>query len=320
MGSFNTTCFVTQQTISYGDEVVLFPILCNSSDYPVSIIDKNGNRTGVYANTTSTCYPDAFWEFCGQYITAEYDDYGDFTLHTTEDNKESLVHLFKLLKERSYITEAGENSCHDLAFDMSELEYDETRFESLLSVFNEMWEVSVGENRVFVKSDFKGLPKELSFAVMHKSAFDYLIGLSENAVRRWNPEGTPRRTKIRAIFNYSRIISSDILMCHDINISQGSGNLMNLYGVHFNEAIIAHLKQPTETSFESVVDSLDKFMNHCYVDAGLEVLNIKIQPIVYCGQDYDNSNGDSYLELVMHVNQKVNERISSQNDEFEENE
>lgn len=37
MGSFNTTCFVTQQTISTEDRAVIFPIIQKSTYNPVEL-------------------------------------------------------------------------------------------------------------------------------------------------------------------------------------------------------------------------------------------------------------------------------------------
>ena len=86
MGSFNTTCMVSQQVIAPNDEVVIFPIVPQSSYSPVELIDKDGSCVEAYGHSSSSCYPTAFWNYAGPMLIGTYDDYGKFELENTVNN------------------------------------------------------------------------------------------------------------------------------------------------------------------------------------------------------------------------------------------
>lgn len=71
MGSFNTACFATRQTITPGDEVVLIPISQNTSGKPINIFQPDGKKLQVFGCFDTTCYPTAFWDYRKDFATAQ---------------------------------------------------------------------------------------------------------------------------------------------------------------------------------------------------------------------------------------------------------
>lgn len=89
MGSFNTTWFISQQTISTDDSAVIFPISQQKTYRPIELsITQNGKteQKSRYGYANSTCYPTAFWSFEEPRFTGKYYDYGQFNLDTTPQN------------------------------------------------------------------------------------------------------------------------------------------------------------------------------------------------------------------------------------------
>ena len=119
MGSFNTTCFATQQTISEGNTCYVLPIKQNSGYNGVSLT--KGEKTAVgSAVASSTCYSDCFWQPFGGFIKATYADYGQVEIDfTDEENKNKVNALFKELNKSVFVTLAGENPSHDVPFNIS---------------------------------------------------------------------------------------------------------------------------------------------------------------------------------------------------------
>lgn len=181
MGSFNTTCFVSQQTIVPGAKCIILPIIQQSTYDEIELISPdNSFETSVFGHAHTTCYPTCFWGYYGPLITGTYYDYGKFEIDNSSENIQSLKFLFNKLLSDSFKTKQGENEYHDHAFDMSSLYSTETEysFEQLIGIWDEIWMVT-GEHRLFVRN-YKHQPRSMQFAVMHQILGRFLINMVSN--------------------------------------------------------------------------------------------------------------------------------------------
>ena len=96
MGSFNTSCMVSQQVIVPGAETIILPIQQQATYEPVEI-SKDGKEMSQFGFAHTTCYPTAFWGYAGPMIRGTYDDYGRFNIDDTVENKINLISFFNEL-------------------------------------------------------------------------------------------------------------------------------------------------------------------------------------------------------------------------------
>ena len=82
------------------------------------------------------------------------------------------------------------------------------------------------------------------------------------------------------------------------------------------DALVNYLKSnpnfieiPKSISLE-LFEQFKSQIEHRYIDEGLNNLNIRISPMVYATQDYDNTLGNEYLKMVNSVNQEINSNLS----------
>lgn len=351
MGSFNTSCFVSQQIIAPGDEAVIIPIVQQATYEPVSLLlnTENGmEEIKKYGYMHSNCYPTAFWGYYGPLFRGKYDDYGQFELDETDANVTNLVNFFNQLHKNVCDVKQGKNEYHDHPMVFNEL-YDPKQkytFEQLIEVWEKIWEMS-DQARLFAV-DYNQNPCSISFAVMHKPSADYLIDLI-NQSTTWNEVSLEKKSYFNSYINQklSRLfeIFKDKKEKDDI-ITFGAVGMLSLEGFsvgdqegtyighhyEFNDVvadeIIEYFKQNPEATDMSK-DATDKIfeyfkeqIEHRYLAAGLTRLNIRLSPMVYASQDYQNATGNSYLKMLTEVNAKVNALVKEKYgyDEDEEDE
>lgn len=66
-------------------------------------------------------------------------------------------------------------------------------------------------------------------------------------------------------------------------------------------------KQISEKLFVLLKDDLD----HMYINFSLNLMDIKLSPMIYAGQDYDNETGNDYAKMIKEVNQKIKKEIKA---------
>lgn len=347
MGSFNTTCFVSQQTISTDDEVVVIPISQQTSYSPVELISngKSGDKKySKYGHTSSTCNSTAFWSYEGPLLKGKYDDYGRVTFDDTPENKEYINLFLTNLSSKVFNVIEGENKSHDIPLIFSDIYNPKNNysFEELISIMDKVWEVS-NESRLFVKN-YLGEPVNLSFSIMHKATADYLID-SVNNKTNWAGDSLEMTSYFHTYLNkklkrhidifsdkkeFSDIInfySFQIPSLQEYSIGSDEGtHISNLYGYLDKsiDTVVNYFKEHTdkrEIPLE-LSDLLFQYfkpqIEHRYIDQGLNDLNIKLSPMVYADQDYDNSLGNSYLAMVKSVNKTINNNIKARYGDEEE--
>ena len=340
MGSFNTTCLVSQQTIVPHAQCVIIPIKQQSTFNPVSLTNPSDKSKSflTYGVANSTCYPTCFWSYSGPLIYGSYDDYGQFELNESSINEAALIQFFNHLFDNALQTNSGENQYHDIPLDFQSL-YSPSQqysFSQLLEIWEKIWTVSQ-EHRLFV-FDYNRNPRPLQFAVIHHLAAEYLIN-SYSSIIDYNKQSYEQKsyfhsyvtsvfTRITEFFknhnkdtlNHSFFVSK-IATLQDFRIGQQEGAHFSNYYNNYDtvmDIIEKYFKQNPNALIlsDSVIDELFKHLydqiQHCYLHAGLDLFNIRLSPMVYSGQDYDNSEGKSFAKMIKSVSASINKEIKSQ--------
>ena len=201
MGSFNTTCFASNQTIAPREGCFILPILESHTYRPIDI--KLGDKDFVrYGGANQTCYPDSFWHPFGGFIEAQYDDCGSVKLLDNATNRQRLVFFFYQLSNRAAAIPQGKNRYHDVPFEFASFLESKTpelnemlkflrgepvsgkpniESSTLMSELKAAWDYAVdaiSEFRLFA-SDREKHPFQVQLAVIHKTAFNNLIAFVE---------------------------------------------------------------------------------------------------------------------------------------------
>lgn len=328
MGSYNITCFASKHTISYGEKTYLIPIYQKSTQYPINLFlgDLNFKHFGISDNEDLV---NTYWNYAGSVLESSYNDYGQFNLVNSFDNITNLTHFFNILHEKLFKVIKGEDYYNESSFDFQSIYNPEQlySFEELSEIWNQMWAVSQ-ENRLFI--NHKDNPKQLQFATFHHKSFDFFDNYS-NQIKQGNNNlrstfdsfvieqncFTIRSIKemkkfpdMKGIFTHSLNKGADIIS--NLN-GMPIGNTFHYWPLYNNKAKIIEIinefvdSNPNETQFnQEILDKIwsisSSVINYRKIHLGLSHLNIQLTPIIYGGQDTDNTIGNSYLKFINSVN------------------
>lgn len=329
MGSFNTTCFVSQQTIVPGAKCIILPIIQQSTYDEIQLISPNNSfETSVLGHAHTTCYPTCFWGYYGPLITGKYYDYGKFEIDNSLENIQSLKFLFNKLLKDSFKTKQGDNEYHDVAFDMSSLYSPETEysFEQLIRICDEIWMVTM-KYRLFVRN-YKHNARQLQFAVMHESAAKYLINMVSNekswdgmSYHQFNYFENFVKSKLVKFVDETKEVPPELLEFvfwriesldgYRIGDSEGS-NISSLYRSPLG--VLGILQTMANGDFSKMPELFNLYkthLDHRYIHRGLDDLNVKLSPMVYASQDYSNDIGSAFFEMVKTVSAGINVEIKA---------
>lgn len=344
MGSFNTTCVISQQVIKPEDEVYIMPIKQSSSYDTVELQYENYKgevkTQQQYSYSNSNCYATAFWDNAGPLFTGTYNDYGCFKLTENTTNSRNLITLFNDLHTNSAKVLEGENRTHDIEFDLKSLYSPEEKysFEQLHSVWDSVWQ-AMYKGRIFVKNNEEGF-RPFSFSVAHKVAVDYFVNqykdlpglvikdLNKNyeRVKKYCHDMTivenTKPEKIEMFEEMSKWTFEDVLSLESLNFAQGSHrNIKYLYPPsietlkevkHVFREYYKNNPEATEVNesvFKALYEHMQPILVHKIVLGGMEGLDIKLSPIPYASQDYSNDTGNYYTKMVKEVNKVIKEQI-----------
>jgi hypothetical protein len=328
MGSFNTTCFASRQTIAPHDECYVVPVVQARGHSPVKVDYRGGTRE-LYGIAWATVFPCAFWEPCGGFIEAVYDDYGCVIPKDTEINRIRLVQFFRELQENPVKVHQGENTVHDVPFDIIAfiqgqpelqpylaqgaraaglLAAPEAVFNLLLQVWDYVWE-RAQENRLF-KADWDEVLRPVQFSILHADAMKGLID------------------EVPSV----RYLKDSLLQ--DEFLTKAVGEALALAEATHSEDMFLHRLQRSLDRvgyfsgmvYPSEIDELDAYTgeflakqlgldDYCarlkptmdvrYAIEGLAALNLRFSPLEYAGQDYANELGRRYASFVARVSRSV---------------
>jgi hypothetical protein len=198
MGSFNTTCFASGQTIAPGDVAYLIPIrqACAYSEIAMSYGD---NQYVAHGFANRNCYPHAFWEPCGGFIEGKYDDSGAFELVDSLANRAALFQFVVDLADSGLQVQQGKNSHHDRPCDIKAFVAENTVllqqavagdcddrarmfkaqtesadfFRELLLVWGYL--APLAYFRRLFAMNYLRVPRHIQFAVIHAEAYRYFL-------------------------------------------------------------------------------------------------------------------------------------------------
>lgn len=339
MGSFNTTCFASQQTIAPGETCIVIPLI-QKSTYQAAQATFRGESFELHGVTSSTCYPTAFWRPMGGFLEARYDDYGRVKLVDTYTNLSCLVDYLHYVLRNTPVVAQGENQYHDLPFDFSAFLAEKashlgawlTRrredppvpfdaklfFQEGVACWDYIWDVAF-ENRLF-GADYHGQLRPLSFAVMHKAAHDLLVADTEKCAD-WDGQSLEQRSFFSRVLAKARtesaerykdgdphgmqaFIAADSIRRDFQCVGHFEGCSYPVESSVLPSLVRAHLEgQSTE---DKLFDQVKHLLDARYVMAALGRLNIKLTPMVYAGQDYSNEIGRAYARFVRSASAAVN--------------
>ena len=331
MGCFNLTCFASQQTIAPGDKCQVLPILQERGYRPVE--GTYGSKPfELYGIASSTCYPHAYWAPYGGFIEAEYDDYGQVTLLDTPTNRLRLCDLFSQLQSDAVTVSEGENQCHDVPYDFAAFLAAETPgllaylsargrvpttsefFGELEAAWNYVWERHQEHRLVGV--DYSDVLRPLQFAIMHQASFDALVS-KVNQLRTWRDESLAQRDVFEAMMAKTldklpgegqlREAVTDFLwfqLERELErIGQFEGLTYPGESAVLADAVAEFLLKKLDR--EGLFQALKPLLDARYVMSGLNMLNLRITPIVTASQDYSNEIGAAYAQFIASVSAVV---------------
>lgn len=116
MGSFNISCFASNQVISERQKCRVFGVIQSGTFNPVKLT-KGDLSVSMFGASRSTCYPSAYWEPVSSSLEATYADYGTFEFDLSGSNKLIAVQLLGEIFKKSFVAEEGDNQSHEPAFD-----------------------------------------------------------------------------------------------------------------------------------------------------------------------------------------------------------
>lgn len=332
MGSFNTSCMVSQQIIVPGTEVIILPIHQQATYDAVELV-KDDKQVSSYGMSHSSCYPTAFWGYAGPMIAGTYNDYGCFLLDDTEENISNLLYFFQELQKSVFETKQGENPYHDHGIKMDEIYNHKATytFDQLVEIWDKIFEVAQ-ENRLFIESS--GVPRNLNFAVIHHITAKYLIDTVNN-MKSYSGQSYEQKSYFNDYINHDvkRMMeifgdkkeSGDIFSFFTAqlgslsNYALGSneGTYLSQYYNSFNEVMDIMepytssniLKEVTQESIDQLFEVFKSQLNHRHLHMGLVHYNIKLSPMVSASQDYDNTTGKDYAKMIRAVSSQINKEI-----------
>lgn len=342
MGSFNATCFASQQTIAPGEKVVLIPIVQALGNRSV-IIDRSGRQTEVRAPVLNHCYPTAFWEFSGPLIYATYYDYGYHTLDEDEENLRCVKTLLDYVFEKVEMVKTGDEG--ESSFDFATTYNPSKTYEpdELLEVFQSLWDAADRDENVFLNNVHHSHtgPVNFKFAVILQDSVEYLVDMVRNeetygqqmmnedffiteGIRRsgcdYFIEDFVERAKLESTINEDSSIIKYLSTMSGVSYADFGAGAYGIMGTPPSTQevmeLVNELTLANKSDYKKILtDYIKKFQNRKIKAGmlmhGLDMISARIVPQTYTTQDYDNTIGNKYLQFVTAVNAKVNSRVSS---------
>lgn len=337
MGSYNTACFASHQTIASDDACRIIPILQQSSYQPVAIsrADESLKAWGI---TMSVCNADSFWRPLGGFIPAKYDDRGAVKLQYSPLVRATVCGFISEMLTYGWASAAGENSRHDPAFDLpvfmkeraprlyaflTERTPVEGKNGELDDELTACWDYIsdiANDHRVFRANNHYG-PRPLQFAILHEHAYQALVALTTNG-KDWNGDSMDPAAYLQRALDKGREdikeSSADMAGLEDHyagslmssalreSLSRAAGDSSGLSPSLSNliTQISRDLVKGTLTD-EAFIEKVRPMLLDRYAIAGLNSLNLRFSPQVYADQDYSNAIGRAYSRFVSDVSHQV---------------
>lgn len=341
MGSFNIACNASGQVIAEGEKCWVIPLIQQSTFKPVQMME-NDTEHILFGIANSTCHPDAFWQPMTGFVSGVYADYGYVEPDDTPVNRCVMVEFFFSMYRKTPIVFQGENSVHDVPFDLkafiaekapslqffSELnwysrvrDFENLSFDDLAAVWRYIWDVAE-EHRLF-GADPSGNIRPVQFGAIHHRTFDHMVALTSKHTNYLDESYKPADFLRRELEDLTQQVE-EVLKDADLSADKKAGTTfyirnqfserlrMGLSGSFrliypFMEEISSLLGKHLDDGlpFDKFVEGMLPVLNNVYVLAAMDSLNLKFSPLVYAGQDYDNSIGQAYAKFVSAVSKDI---------------
>lgn len=341
MGSFNTACMSTLQTISPNENARII-LLIQSRSYSQVDLKFGADSHKAYGVSSSSCYAEAFWQPASMFLEVTYADYGKFSIKKTPHTRAALAHMIGRLLESGLDVLEGENSCHDISFnlaakltecseafhasvkprkfDAAAPVYFTDEFDSDLDLIWEYVEEVISENRVFMM-DYSHVVRPVALGVLCESAYQGLIKAKE-AEYSYSKEPNDMESYVKRAFAdiEERIATlkkdsdglnssleswaiSDGLRYMTERISRSMRH-SSCFITDFIDSVSAEKLTMAEL-IEKVIPSIKPALQDMFAVGGLDEFNLRFSPMIYAGQDYSNELGKAYAKFVQEVSTQV---------------
>ena len=199
MGSFNTTCFASHQTIAPNEDARIIFLIQSRSYSPVELTFDDAAHK-AYGVANSNCYAEAFWQPVGVFLEVTYADYGKFSIKKTPHTRAALGYILGRLLQSGLNALEGKNNFHDIPFNLASklIEcsaafqtavqprnfdaaapvYFTSEFDSDLDLVWEYLDEALGRNRLFMM-DYSKVVRPMALGVLCESAYKGLIKAKE---------------------------------------------------------------------------------------------------------------------------------------------
>lgn len=337
MGSFNIQCCVSKQVISDGNPCYIVPIL-QSRTYKAVELQLKDQTLSLYGVAHSMCSPDSLWHPAAPFIEGLYDDYGHVTPIDTWANRRAMLEFFLSLLRSAPVVVAGENSSHDIPFNLKEFvrekapnlvevlsvprnRFDKIAiegldFEELKAIWDHVCEVA-WENRLFC-GDYSNVIRPVQFAVFHKAAAERMKRYVEERIKdkahtfeleqylqNLVDEFESQLSKFYEDKPEFRKHAMQRHMVDGLKLSMSSEAHGLLFTFSWETSALADGYLDKELSLAELAEKLQPLMTGVYVMKAMSWLNLQFSPLSYAGQDYDNSGGKTYAELIAEISLEV---------------
>jgi hypothetical protein len=337
MGSFNTKCFASNQTIAEGDACRIIAIVQQSSYNPVAI--SRGDETLALPGVcNTTCYADSFWRPLGSFIAARYTDCGEFELLLEPLMRAHVLNFIGDMRQEGWNTAQGENRSHDHACDLPAFMVEQApQLHALLTgkgqasgrdgeldaelvlCWNYLWGIAA-EHRLFRTHNHYG-PRPLQFAVLHEHAYQVLVERAA-ASRDWDgnsnePEAYLRRALAQARAEVQKVIAEDgpiepafegMMMGSTLrdafSRAAGQSSSMAAAASRLLSQLVASLVKGERTE-DNFIERCLPMLRDQFVIGSLNALNLRFSPYVYAPGDGCNAVGQAYLAFATKVCERV---------------
>lgn len=343
MGSFNMTCFVSQQTVSTEEACRILPIR-QQATYNSMTVHSGEEKAQVFGPSHSTCYYESFWEPVGAFIKATYNDYGRVVLDFDPLVRENVIGFFQCMLREGYSTDKGENEYHDLEFNLPNfiaenapnlgrvlVEKDRKGYldtneldAEMTAVWDYVWEV--GQKFRLFASNYKGVPLPVNFALIHEEAYATLLA-DQSTGKTWHGRNLKPAAFLRSFLAKSRDkyqnsalakmeqnkpgmdkVMQGLFLANDLRDEMmylaGGGRAISNTTSDLSRDLCLRLTKG-EIDEKEFVKQGARLLTDAYVFGGLNKFNLRLTPVVTCGQDYHNELGKQYAKFVHETSQRV---------------
>lgn len=344
MGSFNISCFASLQTIRPGDKCRVVAIRQSGSYSPAQIAHEGG-RLSLYGVASSDCFANAFWQPISMLIEAKYDDCGRVSLELeggagARTRRQVLGLLRRLVAENLQIG-GEERGAPARTFDL--VQFAQEHAPAVLAVLQDgeadgaalaaseiqkCWDyvwAAAQSYRLFTTDGYRGW-RPLQFSVLHENAYEELVALCERTPRYDCSVRTMAGDVQRAVASAWEYVEDCEEAAQGESTSQKTAVDVSSYffGQHVQGRLFPgsegglrcreasrHVYDKARKVFmgelteELLLQEVKPELSDVYAVDSMNTLGIRFSPVVYAGQDYDNSVGRGYAAFVGNVCDRV---------------